>query len=121
MVPWSEKLLDAPYEISKLTREAAVQEGMMVMKQRHTRLINRRESALTLNNSCIVTTFDGNSALLPIYIGVYRYKDKPFRIMVNGANGNITGYYPLSWVKIILAITMSCITLAILAGLLLNA
>jgi len=40
--------------------------------------------------------------LLPIWISVYRYKEKPFRFLVNGQTGEVTGHAPWSVVKIVL-------------------
>lgn len=42
--------------------------------------------------------------LLPVWMLVYRYKDKPFRIFVNAASGEVQGERPYSWVKICFAI-----------------
>ena len=36
-----------------------------------------------------------NPFSLPIYIGVYRYKETPYRIIVNGLNGNLVGTSPI--------------------------
>jgi Zn finger protein HypA/HybF involved in hydrogenase expression len=49
--------------------------------------------------------------LLPIWISVYRYKDKPFQFLVNGQTGEVTGHAPWSVVKI----TLLCLALAVLA------
>ncbi len=50
--------------------------------------------------------------LLPMWLAVYRYQQKTYRILVNARTGEVTGARPYSWIKI---------TLAILAGLLLLA
>jgi Zn finger protein HypA/HybF involved in hydrogenase expression len=42
--------------------------------------------------------------LLPIWISVYRYKDKPFQFLVNGQTGEVTGHAPWSAVKITLLV-----------------
>jgi hypothetical protein len=48
--------------------------------------------------------------LLPIWISVYRYRDKPFQFLVNGQTGEVTGYAPWSAVKI----TLLCLAVAVL-------
>ena len=41
------------------------------------------------------------TALLPLWMFVYRYGDKPFHVYVNGATGEVQGERPYSWVKIL--------------------
>lgn len=38
--------------------------------------------------------------LLPVWMLAYRYKDKPYRVFVNAATGEVQGERPYSWVKI---------------------
>lgn len=42
--------------------------------------------------------------LLPVWLLVYRYRDKPYRVAVNAATGEVQGERPYSWVKITCAI-----------------
>lgn len=42
--------------------------------------------------------------LLPVWLAVYRYHDKTFRIMVNARTGEVVGTRPYSWVKITLLV-----------------
>ncbi|HTV19793.1 MAG TPA: TFIIB-type zinc ribbon-containing protein [Polyangiaceae bacterium] len=49
--------------------------------------------------------------LLPIWISVYRYKDKPYRFLVNGQTGEVSGHAPWSIFKI----GLLCVVLAVLA------
>ncbi len=42
--------------------------------------------------------------LLPIYILAYRFQNKVFNVLVNGATGEVQGQAPLSWVKIMLLV-----------------
>jgi DNA-directed RNA polymerase subunit RPC12/RpoP len=46
------------------------------------------------------------SLLLPIWIAVYRYHDKPYQILVNGRTGRVAGYRPYSAWKIIGFVTL---------------
>jgi hypothetical protein len=38
--------------------------------------------------------------LLPVWLAVYRYHDKTFRILVNARTGEVIGTRPYSWLKI---------------------
>lgn len=38
--------------------------------------------------------------LLPVWLAAYRYRGKPYRFAVNAVTGEVTGDYPLSWIKV---------------------
>lgn len=44
--------------------------------------------------------------LLPVWLLAYRYKQKPYRVTVNAATGEVQGERPYSWVKITLFVLM---------------
>lgn len=51
--------------------------------------------------------------LLPLWISSYQYNGKPYRFLVNGQTGEVSGEAPTSWIKVILFIAM---IIAICAG-----
>ena len=51
--------------------------------------------------------------LLPVWLLTYTYGTKTYQVTVNGATGKIGGEYPLSWVKITIAIVIVLIILGI--------
>ena len=38
--------------------------------------------------------------LLPVWIMVYQYRDKPYRVLVNGQTGEVYGTAPFSYAKL---------------------
>ncbi len=71
------------------------------------------------------TTFWGQSfkhVLLPVYVMAYRFKDKPYNVLINGATGVVKGGAPLSWVKvtILVAVLLVLIGGGVALGLLLG-
>ncbi len=56
--------------------------------------------------------------LLPVWISTYNFKDKVYRITVNGQMGKVVGKYPLSYGRIVLVVILSIIALIIFAYLL---
>ncbi|MBI9018837.1 MAG: hypothetical protein JEZ07_16415 [Phycisphaerae bacterium] len=50
--------------------------------------------------------------LLPVWISSYRYKEKPYRFLVNARTGEVQGERPYSWVKI----TLLVLTILIIAA-----
>jgi len=51
--------------------------------------------------------------LLPVWLLTYTYGSKNYQVTVNGVTGKVSGEYPLSWVKIMIAILIAIIILLI--------
>ncbi len=74
----------------------------------------------TQRNLRIAPQFDGDTfkhVLLPIWLLTYQYRGKTRQVAVNGFTGKITGEYPLSWVKVTLAVLLALIAIAIFISL----
>lgn len=69
---------------------------------------------LSLNTDYRDVTF--KHVLLPIYISAYRYNDKVYRFLVNGATGEVKGERPYSVWKIVLAVLGGLFLIAIIAA-----
>ena len=95
-----------PFEIAQLTREFAKSKAQSIMQGRHINHIRATNSMSDLNVSSIYHNLEGQPFFLPIYIGVYRYKETPYRIIINGLNGNFVGTSPISWVKVTIAVVI---------------
>ena len=50
--------------------------------------------------------------LLPVWISAYRYRNKPFRFLINARTGEVQGERPWSWVKIASAVAGAAAVLA---------
>jgi DNA-directed RNA polymerase subunit RPC12/RpoP len=71
----------------------------------------------TQRNLHVETTFSGiayKNALLPIWIAAYQYHGTPYRFLVNGVTGAVSGKAPYSAVKIFFAVVGAIILLIIL-------
>jgi hypothetical protein len=55
-------------------------------------------------------------ALLPVWIASYRHQGKVIRLLVNGQTGEVVGEVPRSWTKIIVAVVVAVLLLALLCG-----
>ena len=55
--------------------------------------------------------------LLPVWLLTYQYRSKTYQVAVNGFTGKIAGEYPLSWVKVMIAVVLGLIALAIIFSL----
>jgi hypothetical protein len=57
--------------------------------------------------------------LLPVWVSAYRYRDKPYRFVVNGQTGEVSGESPKSWWKVALlavAILIAFFVMLVIAG-----
>ena len=50
--------------------------------------------------------------LLPVWISAYRYRNKPFRFLINARTGEVQGERPWSWVKIASAVAGAAVLAA---------
>ncbi|MDR2266349.1 MAG: hypothetical protein LBE09_02015 [Christensenellaceae bacterium] len=69
------------------------------------------------------TLFDHNKfkyALLPVYVGHTRYKEKLYNFFVNGSTGKTTGKTPLSPIRVTIAVILILALVVFLAVILLN-
>ena len=74
----------------------------------------------TQRNLRIAPQFDSTTfkhVLLPVWLLTYQYRSKTYQVAVNGFTGKIAGEYPLSWVKVMIAVVLGLIALAIIFSL----
>ncbi len=50
--------------------------------------------------------------LLPVWMLTYRYREKPYRVVINATTGEVQGERPYSWIKILLAVVAGAIVAA---------
>ena len=55
--------------------------------------------------------------LLPVWLMAYRFHNKPYRVYINAATGEVQGDRPYSWAKISLAVLCGLIVAGIIAAL----
>jgi predicted RNA-binding Zn-ribbon protein involved in translation (DUF1610 family) len=70
----------------------------------------------TVNTQHVGVTF--KHILLPVWIGAYRYRDVPYRVLVNARTGKVFGRRPYSWVKITALVLAILLAIALVLGLL---
>lgn len=102
--PFDAEDTDLPFELGQLTRTAARVAGTDAMRELHAARLEDDVGAVRLSTSCLFHDLEGTPVLLPIWIGAYRVGDKPYRVVLNGQTGALTGTAPVSWVKIAVAV-----------------
>jgi len=91
-----------PYELAELTQDAALQSAMKEAQRLHQLRLKKQYQAKNINVSCLFHTMEGTPTLLPVYIGVFRQNNYPYRIVINGINGKLIGKAPTDIRKILL-------------------
>lgn len=95
-------------EYYNLTVTKALEKSKKIADQQIENMITSRYESVT--NLDVVTSYEKESynySLLPIYFVTYKYKDKEYRNLMNGQNGNIGGKLPRSKAKISLTVILA--------------
>ena len=111
---------DPSYLSGFLAEEYAVgvEDALAIAKRRMQAEIEAACSAQvpgdTQRNLQVQTTTSGltyRNALLPVWIAAYDYSGTPYRFLVNGVTGKVSGKAPWSWLKIGLALLAAAVLL----------
>lgn len=107
-IPFTQQVLAGHFA---RTYDVELDEGFVQAKERIDTAIQqdvrRRIGGDKQRVSSIDSRYDAityKHVLLPVWMLVYRYQDKPYRVFVNAATGEVQGERPWSWIKITLAV-----------------
>jgi hypothetical protein len=117
--PFDPEKIEFPYEPGELTKHIAINLAKDMMRHVHSSKVKSQEGLSDLHSSAIFHNLDGLPALLPVYIGVYRQKDKFYRVVINGLSGKLIGEAPFDWVKL-MWIGLGCLFLLGIFSLIIN-
>ena len=102
-----DKLLLPGFEDAQLRIEAAIQQDV------RSRIGGDEQRIYNIDTNYSGLTF--KHLLLPVWMLAYRYGDKPYRVFVNGATGEVHGERPYSPWKIAFAVVLGAIAFALAA------
>jgi hypothetical protein len=122
--PWSEYAresagVESIWEPPALTRRGASGWARRSLANAHARQIARARALVRCRVSSVIEERDVRLLLVPIYIGVFRYRDRPWRFLVNGQTGELVGDAPVDRRK--LAAVMLLVIAIVLIGMWLHA
>lgn len=107
-----------PHEVPALSERAAAEVARALVTEEHRQRIVRAHRLQRCRASALVRVRQARLSMVPIYIGSFRYRDRPWRFVINGQTGRVTGRAPLDRVK--LAVVIGLAVAAIGAWLLLQ-
>lgn len=90
------------HEIGTLTLSAASAEARRVMTSQVEAELGK--AARKLAASHLVTEAEGRPVLVPVWVGAYRWKDRLFRVLVQGQSGRFVGKGPVSALRVLAAV-----------------
>ena len=115
--PWAKKTGDLPHEPAAMSLPAAIGRARSQFAEIRRRAIAHRQHVSSCRVSILLSDLDPRLLMLPVYIGSFRYRERPWRFVINGVSGKVVGRAPLDRVKVAVAIVLAIISVAIVAWL----
>ena len=111
--PWDGEESEIPFEVPGLSEEGA--RGLIHerLSNRHLQDILVEESLLSGTGSSFVHEEENQLYMLPVYIGAFRFRERPWRFLINAQTGEVVGDAPVDRKKV------AAVTGAVLLGLVL--
>jgi hypothetical protein len=95
------------WEPPALTKRGARSRAHRELADSHRRRIARERGLVSTRVSAVIEDRDVRLMLVPIYIGTFRFRDRPWRFLVNGQTGEIVGKAPLDWRKVLALVVLA--------------
>ena len=106
---------EAPFELGQLTRHAARQHATEAMQRSLEQSLGRSLQAEQTRVAVRFHEVRGRSLFLPVWIGAYRVDDTSYRVVLNGQSGRLAGTAPVSWLKVLAAVSLTAFVLLAVA------
>jgi len=112
---WTDGDREVPCEVPALSEAGAlaVAHGVLVDDRLHALSLDRglSDAGGTARLHEVRTDLDA----LPLWIGSFRYRDRPWRVVINAATGKVVGAAPLDRIKVAIAIALLVAAVLVLA------
>lgn len=105
LIDWNEDAARLPWEPPQLTEHGATLQAHELMASWHANRIRSERSLISCNVSPVITDQDVKLLMVPIYIGAFRYRKKPWRFLINAQTGEVVGDAPIDRVKVALVVS----------------
>jgi hypothetical protein len=112
---WNPATEHVPWEPPALSQESARTRAHAAMAAHHADQITQRHELVRCRVSPVVHDHDARLFMLPIYIGAFRFRDRPWRFVVNAQTGKVVGTAPLDRLKIALLVLAALALAAVIA------
>ncbi len=93
-----------PHEVPALSERAAAELARAQTTAEHRGRIVRARGLTRCRCSSMVRVREARLLMVPVFIGSFRYRDRPWRFVINGQTGAVSGRAPLDRRKITIAV-----------------
>ncbi|MCA9698914.1 MAG: hypothetical protein KC431_15425 [Myxococcales bacterium] len=114
--PWDPASVDGPWEPPVTSERRARIQAHADLAERHRVDISHTRGLTRCLVSPLITDLDTRLLMLPVYIGTFRHRDRPWRFVVNGHSGVVVGDAPLDRRKVA-AVVVAVLLLVVLLAL----
>jgi hypothetical protein len=105
--PWSPGDASTLYEVSGTSQEAALKVARRQFADQARRELSRARRLGDARVSVALSEVEARSLMLPVFIGSFRYQDRPYRFVINGQTGQITGKAPIDARKVAIVVAIA--------------
>lgn len=105
--PWAKETGSHPYEPAEMSLTAAMERARVQLAEIRRRAIAHRQHVSSCRVSIVLSDIESRLLMLPVYIGSFRYRDRPWRFVINASTGQVVGRAPLDRVKVTIAILVA--------------
>jgi hypothetical protein len=99
---WDAAAAALPWEPPATTEQGAREQAHATMARWHASVIAGEQHLTSCNVSPVIDDRDVRLLMVPIHIGAFRYRDRPWRFLINGQTGKVVGEAPIDRIKVAL-------------------
>ncbi|KIG17397.1 Primosomal protein N' (replication factor Y) - superfamily II helicase [Enhygromyxa salina] len=105
------------WEPPALTQQGARVRAHRELASEHRRRLMRSQGMVSAKVSAVVDDRDVRLLMVPVHIGVFRFRDRPWRFLINGQTGEVVGDAPIDWWKLLglVAVALAVVVAVLLA------
>jgi hypothetical protein len=112
VTPWSSEGNVIPFEVPSLSYPAALLVARNIVDHRRRAAISRTQRLSQCKASSLFDDVRARLLMLPVYVGGFRHRDRPYRFVINAQSGRVFGRAPLDRWKVALAVALVLTLLA---------
>ena len=106
------------FELPAISEQAARMHAHPLIAGAHRSMIASEEGLLQVVGSAKVDEVDLKLFLLPVFVGAFRFRDQPWRFLVNAQTGEVVGKAPIDRLKVFLVVFGSLVAVGVAVALL---
>lgn len=97
----------SPHEVPRLSERAASEQAQAQLLDEHRRRIQRVHRLERIRVCALTRVRRARLLMVPAYIGSFRFRDRAWRIIINGQNGTVSGRGPIDRRKIAVVVALT--------------